>query len=221
MSEDAKEDKKDAKAAAPAAPKGGGIKALIGPIAAGAVLVGIGVFIGNTLAGFTKPAVTPEEAAKADKAKAEAHATDHDEGGSVLSHTVELDMGEIKSNVSGQNGKRYVVMNVVLRIPHELHTIISAIGGGGGGGGHGGGGGEAAGGKEVLRILQAAFEDHIKTYTLDELGSANVSKRLERGFAEKTEQELRELLKDQIKKEEKLKGVRLVQRVVITGLLMQ
>jgi hypothetical protein len=211
MSDDAKKEKDEPKKDAAAAPPSGGVKAMAGPIAAGLLLVGIGVFIGNFAASFFTPPPPPEGEAGEGAATAEdAAAQAHEQHASLLHSSAEMDLGDLRSNVAGQGGKRYVVMKVVLRIATDIHTQVA---GGGGGGGHGGGGADPA--AEVKRMIQHSFEEHLKTYSLEELNGPTIYKRLERGFAEITERELKALMPDLPKVD------RIVQKVVITGLLVQ
>ena len=220
--EDKKEDKKDDKkdkakpAETAAAAGGGGIKALAGPILAGVVLVGVGVGLGMWLPGLiiAKPAPTDAAAAGGDAhgSPAAAHGKDPKGGhGETLLHsTGELMLDDLKSNVTGQGGRKYVVMKCSMRIASDALKKFM----GGGGGGHGGGGGGDEGG-EVKRILQASIEEHLKTYQLEEFSSNTIYKQLEKGFTEIVERHLRELFPDLAKDK------RIVHKVTINGLLVQ
>ncbi len=222
MSDTAKEEKKDDKkdkakpAESAAAAGGGGIKALAGPILAGVVLIGVGVGLGMWIPGLIIAKPVPVDAPAGD-GHGDAHGAEAKHGkdpkaghGETLLHsTGELMLDDLKSNVTGQGGRKYVVMKCSMRIASDVLKKFM----GGGGGGHGGGSGDAGG--EVKRILQASIEEHLKTYQLEELSSNTIYKQLEKGFTEIVERHLRELFPDLPKDK------RIVHKVTINGLLVQ
>ena len=123
-------------------------------------------------------------------------------------------------------GSNNFTANGTWTVPSTVHTTTRVIvrgwgGGGGGGGGNvnstsGGAGGGAGGtpGDNVKRILKAAFEEHLKTYDLEDLTGINIYKLLEKAFKEIADRELRSLY-------DKLPSEPLVTRVVLTNMLVQ
>ena len=216
MSDDKKKDDKDEKhEKKDAAPK----KPLpMGPLLAVVAILALGMGIGFFLSGLVKPAATEGVVEGADghgETGKDGHAAGKDAHGATAAHdqgllhtSSEFELGDLTSNVRGQQGRRFVKMNCVLWVEPEVAAHL----GGGGGGAHGGGGG---GGENIKRILQAAFEEHLKTYDLDELSGPNIYRLLEKSFKEIAEREFRALFHD-------LKTDRpLVAKVVLTGLLVQ
>lgn len=227
MSEDAKKDeKKDDKKDAKAAPDKGGDKAKkappIGAILAVVVILAAGMGMGFFLSSLVKPkAKTPEETAaagghgeQAGQAGGDAHGGEEGKGaakgghsapGALLHAAGEFDLEDLMSNVRGQQGRRFIKMNCVLWIESTTLKKMTS-----GGGGHGGG----TPGEDVKRILKAAFEEHLKTYDLEDLTGINIYKLLEKSFKEIADRELRSLY-------EKLPSEPLVNRVVLTNMLVQ
>ncbi len=210
MADDAKDKEKkpaaDAKAAKPAAAAGGGV---IGPLLAGVVLLGVGVGSGLFIASFFTPPTVEADAKGEGKAKADEHKEAAHE--SLLHTTGEVNLGELRSNVSGQGGKRYIVMSCYMRMPVAVQSQLETAASGGGG--HGGGGADP--GASIKRTLQSRFEEHLKQYQLDELTAPTINKRLEKAFADIADRELRQLMPE-LPKEGKI-----VQSVYFTGILVQ
>jgi flagellar basal body-associated protein FliL len=182
--------------------KGGG---LMGPIAAGVVLIGIGVGAGM----YVSSMFTTVKA----EAAAEAHTEEkHPEAHSGIAHLTEVSMPDLLSNVRNQAGRRFIKVSCSFWLGGEnaIKTGFAA----GGGGGHGGGGG-GGGGADVKRILQMALEEHLRSYDIDELTGPNISLQLKKGFKDRIEKSLRELYPD-LKADEEV-----VHRVVLTNLLVQ
>jgi len=194
-----------AAAAAPAAPAvakstGGG---MMGPLAAGVVLVALGVGVGWYVSGLAQ--------GLKNEATAEVHAveTKKDAAHTGIAHLTEVSMPDLMSNVRNQAGRRFIKVSCSFWLGHE--EALKA-GFGGGGGGHGGGGG---GGTEVKRIMQMALEEHLRSYDIDELTGPNISLQLKKGFKDRIDKTLRELYPD-LKADQEL-----VHRVVLTNLLVQ
>ncbi len=209
MSDEPKKDEakaKDGKAAAeaPAKPgKGAAIKAIVGPVLAVVVLVGGGVAGGFFLSGMVTPSKIAQQQGM-DGPK-DPHATEGEgghagegEGGhgdgkdgdhkghSLLHSGTELAIDSIISNVRDTGGKRFVKISPAFWILTEAGTAIGL----GGGGGHGGGG-EAAG--ETKRILRARIQEHLKEYSMDELTSKGIERKLEKTLRDIVEKELHAL----------------------------
>jgi hypothetical protein len=219
MSDEAKkEDKHDGKAAEAGAKKKSSLP--LGAIGAVVVLLGIGAGIGMFLSSLVKPAPAPAaepgteghgDAGKdghpgTGKGGKDGKPGDH---GSILAHAVAFPIGDLMTNVRGQQGRRFIKMTCVLWMDHDAVAKTAS----GGGGGHGGSGADPA--DNIKAILQAAFEEHLKTYDLEDLTSVNIYKLLERNFKEITDRELRALYPD-IKSTEPI-----VARVVLTNMLVQ
>lgn len=190
--------------ATPAAdkPKGGG---MMGPLAAGVVLIGIGAgvgwFVASTLSSVKAEGVAEAAAHSEEKKKEEGHAG--------IAHLTEVSMPDLISNVRNQAGRRYIKLSCSFWLGAEDAAKVGFAGGGGGG--HGGGGG----GSDVKRIVQMALEEHLRSYDIDELTGPNISLQLKKGFKDRIEKTLRELYPD-LKADHDL-----VHRVVLTNLLVQ
>lgn len=190
-----------AASAAPVAEKskGGG---MMGPLAAGVVLVAIGAGLGwflTSLASEVKAGGATEAHATEEKKEEAAHAG--------IAHLTEVSMPDLMSNVRNQAGRRYIKVACSFWVSAEDATKTGFAGGGG----HGG----AAGGTEVKRIVQMALEEHLRSYDIDELTGPNISLQLKKGFKDRIEKTLRELYPD-LKADQEL-----VHRVVLTNLLVQ
>jgi hypothetical protein len=222
MSEDAKKDeKKDDKKDAKAAPDKGGDKAKksppIGAILAVVVILAAGMGMGFFLSSLVKPKPKPADPVDAHGAPAaggDAHGGDaaagHDDGkggkaaagtGALLRASGEFDLEDLMSNVRGQQGRRFIKMGCVLWVESTTLKKMQSSGG-------------AAPGENVKRILKAAFEEHLKTYDLEDLTGINIYKLLEKSFKEIADRELRSLF-------DKLPSEPLVNRVVLTNMLVQ
>ena len=192
-------------AAAPAAPaadkpKGGG---MMGPLAAGVVLIGIGAavgwFIASTLSTVKAEGATEAAAHSEEKKGEDAH--------TGIAHLAEVSMPDLISNVRNQAGRRYIKLSCSFWLSAEDASKVGFAGGGG----HGGG----AGGSDVKRIVQMALEEHLRSYDIDELTGPNIALQLKKGFKDRIEKTLRELYPD-LKADHDL-----VHRVVLTNLLVQ
>ncbi len=179
-------DKKDDKkaAAAAGAPAKGGVKALLGPLAAVVVLVSAGVGIGMFTAKFF---------AKAPAAAAGAHGAEHVDaagegehaGGaheSLLHSAKEMVIEDVVANVKDQGGKRFVKIVPAFWVTTDAATAIGLAGGGHGGGEVGG---------EIKRIIKARIEEHLKKYDLEELTSPSIYKPLEKNLKDIAEKEIK------------------------------
>jgi Flagellar basal body-associated protein FliL len=188
-------------AAATEKPKGGG---MMGPIAAGVVLIGLGVGAGMYVSSMFTTVKT--------EAAAEAHTEEkHPEAHTGIAHLTEVSMPDLISNVRNQAGRRFIKVSCSFWLAGENATKTGFAGGGGE---HGGGGG-GSGGADVKRILQMALEEHLRSYDIDELTGPNISLQLKKGFKDRIEKTLRELYPT-LKADEEI-----VHRVVLTNLLVQ
>jgi flagellar basal body-associated protein FliL len=179
--------------------KGGG---LMGPIAAGVVLIGIGVGAGM----YVSSMFTTVKA----EAAAEAHTEEkHPEVHSGIAHLTEVSMPDLITNVRNQAGRRFIKVSCSFWLGGE---DAKKTGFDDGGGEHGGG---ASVGADVKRILQMALEEHLRSYDIEELTGPNISLQLKKGFKDRIEKMLRELYPE-IKADQKI-----VHRVVLTNLLVQ
>jgi flagellar basal body-associated protein FliL len=193
---------KDAAAAAAAAKgtakKGGG---MMGTVAAGVVLVGIGVGMGTYVSGL----FTTIKTEGAEVHGAEEHKAIH----SGIEHLSEIKMPDLMANIRNQAGRRYIKVSSSFWLNHEDAVKVGLSDGGGGG--HGGGGG----GDNVKRIVQMALEEHLRSYDIDELTGPNISLQLKKGFKDRVEKTMHELF-PAFKEDHEF-----VHRVVLTNLLVQ
>lgn len=180
-------------------PKSGG---MMGPIAAGVVLIGLGLGAGMYVSSMFKTVKT-EAATEAptEEKYQEAH--------NGIAHLTEVSMPDLISNVRNQAGRRFIKVSCSFWLGGEDATKTGFAGGGGE---HGGGG---SGGADVKRILQMALEEHLRSYDIDELTGPNISLQLKKGFKDRIEKTLRELFPE-IKADQEV-----VHRVVLTNLLVQ
>lgn len=188
--------KDDKKAAAEAKPSGGGIKALLGPIAAVVVLLGAGIGLGMFLANtFSQP---PAAAAGTEGGAhgTEAHGGATTEGGDghaegashgLLHGATEIIIESVVANVKDQGGKRFAKVEPSIYIVSTAGASLGLEGGGHGGGEVGG---------PIKRILKARIEEHLKQYDLDELTSQAIYKRLEKNIRDIAEKEMKAFAPD-------------------------
>jgi hypothetical protein len=195
---------KDAAAASVAAKapakKGGG---MIGTLAAGVVLVGIGAGLGSYVSGLFTTIKTEGAAVHAVAEHKAVH------GG--IEHLTEVNMPDLLANIRNQAGRRYIKVSSSFWMNHEDATKVGLAGEGGGHGGGGGGGG----GDNVKRIIQMALEEHLRSYDIDELTGPNISLQLKKGFKDRVEKTFHELFPAFAEDHE------FVHRVVLTNLLVQ
>lgn len=192
------------------------LKLPFGPILAVLVILGMGAGIGFWLGSLVKPPAKPPPAEGATAqgstgngghgAEADPHAQEGKATGkSLLQRTEEFNLGEIRSNIRGQQGRRLIKMQVCLYVIPELVkriTLSSAQG-------------ADTPGDNIRRLVNSRLGENLKTYDLDELSGPNLNKILEKSFAEICERELRNLFPD-------LKTDRmLIERVVIVDPLVQ
>lgn len=213
---DAGDGKKDDKKAADAKPAGGGIKALLGPIAAVVVLLGAGIGLGMFLANaFSKPPAT-EAGAEAAGAhggtdghgEAAGGAEGHGDGAShgLLHGATEIILENVLANVKDQGGKRFVKVEPSIYIVSTAGASLGLEGGGHGGGEVGG---------PIKRILKARIEEHLKQYDMDELTSQAIYKRLEKNIRDIAEKEMKAFAPDLPA------NTPVVVKVVLVGLAVQ
>jgi len=193
---------KDAAAAAAAAAakgtakKGGG---MMGTLAAGALLVGVGVGLGTYVSGLFTTIKTEGAVVHG----AEEHKATH----TGIEHLSEINMPDLMANIRNQAGRRYIKVSSSFWLNHE---DANKVGLSDGAGGHGGGGGN-----NVKRIVQMALEEHLRSYDIDELTGPNISLQLKKGFKDRIEKTMHELF-PAFKEDHEF-----VHRVVLTNLLVQ
>lgn len=185
--------------AAPAAekPKGGG---MMGPLAAGVVLIGIGAGVGW----FVASTLSAVKAEGATEAVAQSEEKKKDDGHAGIAHLTEVSMPDLISNVRNQAGRRYIKLSCSFWLDSKNAGKVGFAAGG-----------NATAGADVKRIVQMALEEHLRSYDIDELTGPNIALQLKKGFKDRIEKTLRELYPD-IKADQDL-----VQRVVLTNLLVQ
>ena len=196
---------KDAAAAAAVAKgtakKGGG---MMGTVAAGVVLVGIGVGMGTYVSSLFTTIKTEGAAVHG----AEEHKATH----SGIEHLSEINIPDLMANIRNQAGRRYIKVSSSFWLNHEDAIKVGLSDGADG---HGGGGGGGGGGDNVKRIVQMALEEHLRSYDIDELTGPNISLQLKKGFKDRIEKTMHELF-PAFKEDHEF-----VHRVVLTNLLVQ
>jgi len=208
---DAGDGKKDDKKSAAEAKPGGGIKALLGPIAAVVVLLGGGIGLGMFLAKTSSQPPAAAAGGEAGAHGAQAHgegAEEHAEGAShgLLHGATEIVIEDIVANVKDQGGKRFAKVEPSIYVVSSAGASLGLEGGGHGGGEVGG---------PIKRILKARIEEHLKQYDLDELTSQAIYKRLEKNIRDIAEKEMKAFAPDLPANEP------VVVKVVLGGLVVQ
>lgn len=202
-----KDKAKEATAGVPAKAKG----ALIGPLLAGVLLVGVGAGLGMWGSSLAKSMQQEAAAAAAAESKpADSHGKEDAKGHGAeskaksMADLSEVAMPDLVSNVRNQQGRRYIKLTCSFWVPtaelEHLGLGESAAGSSGG---------------NSKRMIQMALEEHLKNYDLDELTGPNIYNQLKRGFKDQIEKSLRELHPELPRDHE------LVGRVVLTNLLVQ
>ena len=167
-----KDDKKPAKdakeAKAPEAKSAeGGKSGLIGIILGVVVLAGAGAGAGMYIVKSLAPAPVskPGEAAAA--------AADGHDGG-LLGTGVELDPIDLRANITGSGGTRYVTLSVGVWVPKVDQPKLAD--------------------PSIRRLIQSRMEETLRTYQLDDLQSPNIQARLKKDFGTAIEQRLRSIM---------------------------
>jgi hypothetical protein len=191
--EEKKDDKKPAKdakapeAKADSAGGGGGKGGLIGIVLGLVVLAGAGAGAGMYIVKALSPAPVskPGEAAAAaggghgtpaahgDGGGTEAHAADGHDGG-LLGTGVELDPIDLRANITGSGGTRYVTLSVGVWVPKTDQPKLAD--------------------PSIRRLIQSRMEETLRTYQLEDLQSPNIQARLKKDFATSIEQRLRSIM---------------------------
>lgn len=181
---------------APAAPAAaGGKSALIGVVLGAVVLIGLGVGVGMFASSLWKPA----EAKTGD-----AHAAPAGPHGELdLKQMVELSLGDLITNITNSDGRRFIKVSCIIWVgPEDAEAI--------------GQGGEAAGqGVQVRRLLQMALEEQLKRYELGDFTSRGAIQTVSSDFLVVIENTLRQHLTD------RPKDHRFVRKVILNNLLVQ
>ena len=168
-----KKDEKDAVAAEPSPAKASG---LIPIVAAVLVLAAIGGGVGWYVAKALPPAATvkpgSEHGAATDApGEADPHAAVDPHSKGLIDDGKELDTMDLKGNISGSGGTRYVTLTVGIWVPVKDYAVLN----------------EAS----VRRLIQARLEETLKTYQLEDLGSPNIQDRMKKDFAKAVDTKLR------------------------------
>lgn len=148
------------------------------PIIAGVALLaavggGIGMFVVKSLS----PAPVEKPGEGHGEAVADGHGEKPVEGhgdAGLLASGQELDPIDIKTNVSGSGGTRYVTLQVGIWVPKKDHPKINE--------------------PSVRRLIQARMEETLKTYQLEDLQSPNVMARMRKDFLTAIERLLRSVM---------------------------
>lgn len=206
MSDDAKKDdkkdeKKDAKAAGEAKPsKMGGLVPIIAAVVVlAAVGGGAGMFFAKSLTPAAATAHKPDAAAAGGDGHGDGHGTeaaaDGHGGGGLLADGQELDPIDLKGNITGSGGTRYLTLQVGIWVPKKDYGKLNN--------------------PSISRLLQSRLEETIKTFQLEDLQSPNISARLKKDFATAIERQLRSVIPNRDA------GDKFVLEVTVTNLLTQ
>jgi hypothetical protein len=202
MSDDAKDEKKDAKHgdAKPAETGKKPASPLVPIIAAAVVLAGVGVGAGMYVKKIFTPAPADKPAAGTEGAEADPHADPHADpkeaaGGGLLATGQELDPISIKGNITGSGGTRYLTVDAGIWVPKADHGKLNE--------------------PSIRRLIQSRLEETVKTYQLEDLQSPNIIPRMKKDFATAVERLLRSVNPGR-KPEDKF-----VLEVTVTNLLTQ
>lgn len=205
---DEKKDKKDDKKEAAPAAAPGGIKALLGPVAAVAVLIGAGGGIGFFIAGALKPAGVTPPGEGAAAGGHDAHGSEgHDGGGDAHGGQILTDVASplapiaLKTNVTGQGGNRFSTATVTLWVEKSVS-------------GH-------FGEETMITLIQSKLEEQFKSYSFEELTGAAIHQRLRKDFKVVAEKLFHSLHKGKASSDPKTPAKPLVYEAVITDLLVQ
>jgi len=194
-----------AKKEAPAAevPAKGGKSALIGAVLGAAVLIGAGVGVGMFASSLFKPAEAKGAAHGGGAPGAHGAAAGGDHGEMNLRTMVELSLGDLITNITNSDGRRFVKVSCMVWVaPKDAEAI--------------GEGGEAAeAGVQVRRLLQMALEEQLKRYELADFTSRGAISTVSSDFLVVIENVLRQHLSD------RPKDHRFVRKVILNNLLVQ
>jgi flagellar basal body-associated protein FliL len=199
--DDKKKDDKDHKAADEAKPsKMGGLV----PIIAGVVvLAGIGGGAGMFFAKSLTPATVEKPGEGHGAAAGDEHGGEHGEapasdghgGSGLLAIAQELDPIDLKGNITGSGGTRYLTMQVGIWVTKKDYSHLND--------------------PSVKRLIQGRLEETLKTYQLDDLQSPNIITRMKKDFSTAVERLLRSLIPDRPASE------KFVHETTVTSLLTQ
>ncbi|MBN8526380.1 MAG: hypothetical protein J0M02_13685 [Planctomycetes bacterium] len=206
MSDDAKKDdkkdeKKDAKAAGEAKPsKMGGLVPIIAAVVVlAAIGGGAGMFFAKSLTPAGATAHKPDAAAAGGDGHGDGHGTeaaaDGHGGGGLLADGQELDPIDLKGNITGSGGTRYLTLQVGIWVPKKDYGKLNN--------------------PSISRLLQSRLEETIKTFQLEDLQSPNISARLKKDFATAIERQLRSVIPNRDAAD------KFVLEVTVTNLLTQ
>jgi hypothetical protein len=190
-------------AAVPAHPAPAGKSPIVGIALGALVLIGLGVGGGMFLMSLLKPVGDGKEAASAEHAAAEGHG--HGDGIDLHS-VVELSLGDLITNITNSDGRRFVKVTCVLWVDP---LDAAAIGDGAGGGDH------AGSGVQVRRLVQMALEEQLKRYELADFTSRGAISTVSSDFLVVIENVLRQHVHD------RPKDHRFVKKVILNSLLVQ
>jgi flagellar basal body-associated protein FliL len=202
MADDTKKEEKKKDAAKGDAPAGGsGKSGLIGIIAAVVILAGAGAGVGwyivktLTPAKVEKPAEPGAEGGGAE-GHGEAPAGDSHGGDTGLLATgLEIENINLKANITGSGGTRYVTLSVGIWVPKSDQPRVND--------------------PPVRRLIQAKLEETLRTYQLEDLQSPNIQARMKKDFGAAVERKLREIMPGRAPEQ------KFVLEITVTDLLTQ
>lgn len=184
---------------APAGGKGA-MGGLIGVVAGGLVLVGIGAGAGLYVAKLFQPtAKAGEESAHDSGGHGSSGGGEH--GAIDPTKTKEVSLGELITNIANQEGRRYVKVSCAIWLSSEdAHHFET---------------GESEGAIQIKKVIQMALEEQLKRYEMADLTSRGIISSLSQDFQVVIEQTLRAQFPS------KPKDYRFVKKVILNNLLVQ
>lgn len=197
--------KKEAPAAeADAGAKKGGKSALMGMVLGAVVLIGAGVGVGMFASSLFKPAEAKDAAHGAGAAGAHGAPAGDSHGEINLHKVVELSLGDLITNITNSDGRRFIkVTCVIWTSPEDAEAIGS------------GEGAPGSGRVQVRRLLQMALEEQLKRYEMADFTSRGAIATVSSDFLVVMENTLRQNLTD------RPKDHRFVRKVILNNLLVQ
>jgi flagellar basal body-associated protein FliL len=179
MADAEKDEKKDAKPAGDAKPSKmtGMVPIIAGVVVLAAIGGGVGMFFAKSLtpAAVEKPAAGHEEGGgEGHDGHGEAVVSDGHGGVGLLAIAKELDPIDLKGNITGSGGTRYLTLQAGIWVPNKDFSKLND--------------------PSVRRLIQARLEETLKTYQLEDLQSPNIMARMKKDFATAIERQLRSII---------------------------
>jgi hypothetical protein len=174
---------------------------LIGVVAAGLILVGVGAGAGLYVSKLFQPAAKTENGHGGHEE--EGGHSGGDEHGAIDPHkTKEVSLGEILTNIANQeNSRRFVKVTCAIWVSDEDALHLDS--------------GEHEGSIQIKKVIQMALEEQLKRYDLADLNSRGIISQLGMDFQVVIETTLHAQFPA------KPKDYHFVKKVILNGLLVQ